>query len=189
MERRGHDTHTHVTLLFPLFQHEPPDIAALYDAHARQIWRVLVRLGVPSSHVEDAVQDVFLTAHQNRRKFLRRSQPSTWLIGIAVGIAANLRRKKSSSQGAANTPWEGAEPQPSPYQHLESQARLHELELFLARLPEDQREIVVLVDLEEMTAPQVAAALQVNLNTVYSRLRLGRAALTHALKAKMESAV
>jgi RNA polymerase sigma-70 factor (ECF subfamily) len=48
-------------------------------------------------------------------------------------------------------------------------------------LPDEQREVVVLIDLEQLTAPQVAEALEVKLNTVYSRLRLGRAALTRAL--------
>ena len=51
----------------------------------------------------------------------------------------------------------------------------------LSRLPDEQREVVVLVDLEQLTAPQVADALEVKLNTVYSRLRLGRAALSRAL--------
>ena len=71
---------------------EVPDIARLYEAHARQVWRTLVRLGVPSSGIEDAVQDVFLTAHQRSESFEGRSSASTWLVGIAVRIAANVRR-------------------------------------------------------------------------------------------------
>ena len=59
---------------------------------------------------------------------------------------------------------------------------LQELESVLSTLPEEKREAVVLIDLEQLTAPQAAEALEVKLNTVYSRLRLGRAALSKALK-------
>ena len=66
---------------------------------------------------------------------------------------------------------------------------LLELEQVLARLPEDQREVVVLIDLEQLTAPQAAEALEVKLNTVYSRLRLGRAALSRAMNPNVQNAV
>ena len=46
-----------------------------------------------------------------------------------------------------------------------------------------QREVFVLAELDEMTAPEIAEALQVPLNTVYSRLRTARIAFEAARKA------
>lgn len=159
-----------------------PDIARLYQAHARQVWRTLLRLGVSTAGVEDAVQDVFLTAHQRLAEFEGRSSPSTWLVGIAVRVAANARRSVSR-RGVLRLLDDGlVDPKSGPDQRLEQQRSLLELEQVLATLPEDQREVVVLIDLEQLTAPQAAEALEVKLNTVYSRLRLGRAALSRAFQ-------
>jgi RNA polymerase sigma-70 factor (ECF subfamily) len=44
----------------------------------------------------------------------------------------------------------------------------------LGDLDEKKREVLVLSELEELTAPEIAEALGINLNTVYSRLRLAR---------------
>ena len=158
-----------------------PDLARLYDAHARQVWRTLARLGVPSSAVEDAVQDVFLTAHQRLDGFEGRSSASTWLVGIAVRVAANVRRAMQRRGALRLVDDQLVDPARGPEQRLEHQRNLRELDQVLSRMPDEQREVVVLIDLEQMTAPQAAEALEVKLNTVYSRLRLGRAALTRAL--------
>lgn len=161
---------------------QPLDLTTLYEAHARQVWRTLARLGVPEANVEDAVHDVFLTAHQRLAEFERRSSPSTWLIGIAVRVAANLRRKsKRQSHVAAPSTSVG------PDDELERRRRLIELERVLSQLPDDQREVVVLCDLEQLSAPDVAEALEEKLNTIYSRLRLGRAALKRALSTRETS--
>ncbi|MDP2269163.1 MAG: sigma-70 family RNA polymerase sigma factor [Archangium sp.] len=161
---------------------EAPDIARLYAAHARQVWRTLVRLGVPTATVEDAVQDVFLTAHQRLSGFEGRSNPGTWLVGIAVRVAANARRAVARRGVLRVVDDAMVDPGRGPEQQLERHRALQALEAVLSRLPEEQREVVVLIDLEQLTAPQAAEALEVKLNTVSSRLRLGRAALSKALK-------
>lgn len=161
---------------------EVPDIARLYQAHARQVWRTLSRLGVQRAGLEDAVQDVFLTAHQRLAGFEGRSNPGTWLIGIAVRVAANARRSTQRRGHLRLLDERLVDPAHGPEQQLAQQRSLQELEQVLSQLPEEQREVVVLIDLEQLTAPQAAEALEVKLNTVYSRLRLGRAALTRSLQ-------
>ncbi len=46
----------------------------------------------------------------------------------------------------------------------------------------DRRAVVVLHDVDEVSVPEIAAALGIPLNTAYSRLRLGREALSAAVK-------
>lgn len=166
---------------------QPLDLTTLYEDHARQVWRTLVRLGVPAANVEDAVQEVFLTAHRRRGTFGVRSSAGTWLIGIAVKVAANTRRRSASKATVElrdSLPALGANLE----EELERRRRLFELEAVLSQLPDEQREAVVLCDLEQLSAPEVSEALSVNVNTVYSRLRLGRAALARALKGAREEA-
>ncbi len=159
----------------------PPDVGQLYEAHARQVWRTLLRLGVPSATVEDAVQDVFLTAYQRLDGFEGRSAHATWLVGIAVRVASNLRRSAQGRPLLSAVEKTLVDPGAGPELRLSRERDLLALNRVLSQLPDEQREVVVLIDLEQLTAPQVAAVLEVKLNTVYSRLRLGRAALTRAL--------
>lgn len=175
------DTQRGVSRLLLPVPPEPPDIARLYEAHARQVWRTLIRLGVPQATVEDAVQDVFLTAHQKLAAFAGRSSESTWLVGIAVRVAANQRRLLQRREVVRLVSGELEDPGAAPDQQLEQQRNLRDLERVLSLLPAEQREVLVLIDLEQLTAPEVAEALEVKLNTVYSRLRLARAALSRAL--------
>ncbi|MGV3622581.1 MAG: RNA polymerase sigma factor [Archangium sp.] len=174
-----------MTLLLASMTNDSLEIAALYDAHAARVWRTCLRLGVPPSAIEDAVQDVFLTAHRTSSRFQGRSSPLTWLLGIAVRVAANLRRTKWKPESL-----DDAQPDSklNPEAQLQRRRAIAQLERVLSQLPEEQREVVVLMDLEQLSAPEVADALEVKLNTVYSRLRLGRAALQRSLQVREEVA-
>lgn len=140
---------------------------------------MVARLGVPPPFVEDVVQEVFLTAHQRLGDFKGRSAPETWLLGIAIRLAANARRRKHDAVALSDGQ---RDPSHGPDHELDRRRAVAQLERVLSQLPEEQREIVVLMDLEQLTAPEVAEALEVKLNTVYSRLRLGRAALARSLE-------
>jgi RNA polymerase sigma-70 factor (ECF subfamily) len=163
---------------------QPLDIRALYDAHAHQVWRMVARLGVPEGAVEDVVQDVFLTAHRRLPEFAGRSSPLTWLFGIAMKLAANGRRRRTAD---APVPPSLIDTTRAPDEQLDRRRAMKSLDRALAHLPDEQRDAVVLMDLEQLTAAQVAEALEVNVNTVYSRLRLGRLALARALNPEVNS--
>lgn len=172
-------------MLIPTMPTPPLELAALYDAHASRVWRTCARLGVPPAAIEDAVQDVFLTAHRSLHRFEGRSSPLTWLLGITVRVAANARRTKWKPELLDEAQPDGSA---SPEAQLARRRALAAFERVLSQLPAEQREVVVLMDLEQLSAPEVAEALSVNLNTIYSRLRLGRAALSRALQAREELA-
>lgn len=156
---------------------ESLDLAALYDAHASRVWRVVARLGVPPAAVEDVVQEAFLTAHRRRDEFRGDSAPLTWLLGIALRLGARARDRRADVELSDAH----LDPHHSPEEQLARRRALARLDDVLSQLPAEQREVVVLMDLEQLTAPQVAEVLGAKLNTIYSRLRLGRAALARAL--------
>lgn len=155
----------------------PVDFSRLYDETVDVAWRVLARLGVRTAELEDAVQDVFIIAHRRRADFRGQSRASTWVTGIAVRVAHDYRRR------VARKPTEPLEPHaPS----LEDQRRAPDealshsqaaavLARLLERLEPTQREVFVLAELEQYSAPEIAQLTGAPLNTVYSRLRLARA--------------
>lgn len=71
----------------------PRDFLELYTAEFDFVWRNLRRLGVAPQQLEDAAQDVFLTAHRRWDAYdSARSSVQSWLFGIALRVAHGYRR-------------------------------------------------------------------------------------------------
>jgi RNA polymerase sigma-70 factor, ECF subfamily len=157
------------------------ELAELYTAHFDFVWRSARRLGVPLGLVDDAVQDVFLVAQRKLGEFAGRSSHRTWLFGIARRVARdyrpNAQREPKQEQDLDALPT--ADSGPLALAERAESARL--LQSLLDELDEERREAFILVDLEELSVPEAADALGVNVNTLYSRVRGARQDLTKAL--------
>jgi RNA polymerase sigma-70 factor, ECF subfamily len=165
------------------------DLHSLYDSHFAFVWRNLRRLGVPEGRLEDAAQEVFLVAHRRWQSFdASRSTAQTWLFGIALHVAHNERRagRRRSARMAPASEHEFWDNVPSdaagPAELLAKREAARLLEHVLESLTEHGRAVLVMVDIESMSVPQAAEALQVNLNTAYGRLRNARADFQRVLK-------
>jgi RNA polymerase sigma-70 factor, ECF subfamily len=152
-------------------------IAALYREHFQFVWRSLRRLGVHPNSVDDAVQDVFLVAHRKLEQFEGRSTHRVWLFAIAIRVAAEHRRRDGRWTLDDSADGVGAHPEAT----LEMRRRVRLLDRLLESLSEDQRAVFVMAEIEGFSAPEIADALGTKLNTVYSRLRLGRQQFERAL--------
>ena len=161
----------------------------VYEAHVDFVWRMIRRLGVHTHAAEDVVQEVFLAVHRRLAEFEGRSSVKTWLVGI-VRLILLERRRSMRHKALDQTPACAAAADldaiedvrtQGPHEraaHAEAVRLLHEL---LDGLDEDKREVFVLVELEQMPVVEVASALGVNVNTVYSRLRLAREKVSASL--------
>jgi RNA polymerase sigma-70 factor (ECF subfamily) len=146
-------------------------LPAIYDAHFEYVWRALRALGVAEAQAEDAAQDVFVTAHRRLPEFEGRSSVRTWLYAIALRTARKYRAaRKTEPLDAEEVEGSGATPEQAAV--ARDDARL--LEAALAELDYDKREVFVLAELEELTAPQIAEITGAPVNTVYARLRAAR---------------
>lgn len=159
----------------------------IYDAHFAFVWRTARRLGVAEADVSDVTQEVFLVVHRRLDSFEHRGAIKTWLYGILRRVVADYRRtlrRKPSMVGkvepiepdawtsSANTPEHDAE---------EREAMML-VQKLLDELDDDKREAFVLAELEQMTTAEIADALDVNPNTIASRIRAGRIAFEAALE-------
>lgn len=145
------------------------DFDVLYQKHAAFVWRTLRSLGGSREDVEDAAQEVFSTAFRKLASFQGRSSLRTWLCGIAVGVARNASRKRNRRRVASAALAPAATTSP-----FESAEALDLVSTCLADLDEGLRMVFVLAELEQLTAPEIAEVLAINVNTVSSRLRLAR---------------
>jgi RNA polymerase sigma-70 factor (ECF subfamily) len=159
---------------------------ALYDEHFQIVYCSLRRLGVQEAAIDDAVQEVFLVVHRRLAAFEGRSSPKTWLFGIVLHVARTFRRtaKRHPSAGAVLT--ENGEPmatpsEPLPDEQVERSEAMRALQEILDGFAEDKREVFVLAELEQMTAPEIAEILGIPLTSVYARLRAARRDFEQAL--------
>lgn len=165
---------------------DPPEVAPpfeeIYDTHFDFVWRAVRRLGVPEASTDDAVQDVFLVVHRRRASFEGRSSLKTWLYGIVLRVARDHRRRRDRKDHGVALDHELADPGSGPAELAAKHEALRILDRILDELSEDKREIFVLAEVAELTVPEIASLLELNLNTAYSRLRAARAEFEAALK-------
>ncbi|MCX4246858.1 sigma-70 family RNA polymerase sigma factor [Paraliomyxa miuraensis] len=150
-----------------------PEFARLYHRHHGFVWRILRRLGVPPAALDDASQDVFVVVHRRRDALRTDVSVRSWLFGIARRVAADVHRGQRRRQRKLDAllPPPDALPLDDTLARDEAAAFVH---AFLERLDDGHRMVFVLCDVEGLTAPEVAEALELNVNTVYSRLRKAR---------------
>jgi RNA polymerase sigma-70 factor (ECF subfamily) len=153
---------------------------SLYDAHFTFVWRCLRRLGVPESSCDDALQDVFVAVHSGLSSFRAGSSARTWIYGIALHVALKHRRRfaRKEGEGNADSLTENSEAmedqQPDPHEVAERAEAMRVVMDLVSNMDESRREIFLLAEIEQLTAPEIASIASIPLNTVYSRLRLAR---------------
>jgi RNA polymerase sigma-70 factor (ECF subfamily) len=151
-----------------------------YRTHFAFVWRSLRRLGIREEDAGDAAQEVFIVVHRKLPEFAGRSKLTTWLYGVCFRVASERRRAGPrpalGEQEAASLLGRPADPGAS----AERNQGLAVLERVLERIPDDQRAVFCLFELEGMTGEEVAESLEIPLGTAYSRLRLARAAFSAA---------
>jgi RNA polymerase sigma-70 factor (ECF subfamily) len=159
----------------------------LYDSHFAFVWRNLRQLGLPDPVLEDAAQDVFLVVHRRWGSYdAGWSSVETWLFGILLRVARNhrrtIRRRGNVLQPGSHDLSEAvpsAEAGPADVVARREAAAL--LDRLLDALDDDKRAILVLIDVEQLSVPQAAEALAINVNTAYWRLRAARKQFERAL--------
>jgi RNA polymerase sigma-70 factor (ECF subfamily) len=155
---------------------EIPSFVEIYERYVDFVWSSLRGLGIRPAAIEDAVQEVFVALHRRLPDFERRSTLKTFLFGIVVGVARNQRRS-ARRDGLLDPLTQApavADVQPSPLDHTVKTEALERFAGILDRLDETKREVLLLAEWEELPAPEIASMLGINVNTVYSRLRLAR---------------
>jgi RNA polymerase sigma-70 factor (ECF subfamily) len=167
-----------------------PQFREIYDEHFNFVYRSARRLGVHERSLDDATQDVFIVVHRRLGDFEGRSGIKTWLYGITRRVAKDYRRRVGRKERGM-VPTDGlASNVSSPDENAAKREAVQVLETILSSLDPAKREVFMLAEMEQMTAPEISDALSVNLNTVYSRLRNARAEFEKAVSrhlAKLEA--
>lgn len=150
----------------------------IYSSHAGLAWRTLRRLGVPESALEDALQDVFLVVHRRLNEFEGRATITTWIYGIVLRVAKDHRRSEARhlarQDRLAQLLTQDLDDTRDPAYMVERREANELMHALLAKLIHEHREVLVLVELEELPLRQACESLNVNLRTGQRRLRAAR---------------
>ena len=150
----------------------------LVRRHQDRIYRHLLNLTGSREEALELAQQAFIEAWQALPNWVPNAQFHTWLYRIASNAAIDvLRRRKVVRFVPLDDDYDAPADQPGPEAQLQARQSLRALDAALARLPPQQREIVLLREVEGLSYAELAATLGIDEGTVKSRLARARVAL------------
>ncbi len=158
---------------------------AIYRAYAGFVYNVAFRMVEAREDAEEIVQEVFLIVHQKLNSFLFRSTLKTWVYRITVNCAINLLNKRTRDTKCRVDMDQALEFASSPvnvHPNIEREDREGKINRLLGLLNPDERACMVLRNIQGLSYVEIAQSLQVNLNTVRTRLKRGREKMLQAGK-------
>lgn len=157
-------------------------LQALVGEHHDFVWRSLRRLGIPSSDVDDACQQVFLVAHRRLAAIAPQSERS-FLFQTAVRVASDWRRAhRRRGEQATVELGELPDGAANPEEMIDERRARVLLDRVLGAMPMELRAVFVLYELEEMTMIEIATLTELPAGTVASRLRRARTAFQDTVR-------
>jgi RNA polymerase sigma factor (sigma-70 family) len=162
---------------------EPRAFGVVFERHFSPILRYL-RRRLGDQPAEEAAAQTFFVAFDQRGRFDRgRADARPWLFGIATNVARHHRRGEVRELRAiaalgteVSTATDGAESK------LDAERLREPLARCLAELPAEEADVLYLLVWAELDQPEIAAALEIPLGTVKSRLSRARRRLRTALE-------
>jgi len=167
---------------------------ALVQRREREVYQVAWRLLGDPEDAREAVQESFLRAFRSLKKFRGEATFRTWVIGIAINVCRNRvataeekvrRRSRSTEPQEEDDPPEGlavVDGAPGPERQVYGAELKEALGRALLTLPTEHREILVLREVQGLEYEELAAALDLPVGTVKSRLCRARQALRELLQ-------
>jgi RNA polymerase sigma-70 factor (ECF subfamily) len=148
-------------------------LRGLIDRHFDFLWRSLRRLGVPDSQLDDAAQQVWITASQKRTE-IRTETARAFLFAIALRVASDVRRTLRRRREVSEDDREHVDDRPGPDELVDRKRSREILDEILDTMPDDVRAVFVLYELDQLSMAEIAGIVAAPPGTVASRLRRGR---------------
>ncbi len=155
-------------------------VRSLVLDHNAFVWRSLVRLGVPRSDAEDALQQVFMVATR-RVTDIQHGAERSFLYGVCLRVASRARRTLARRREVVGTDvqsepcgGERADSADRPDELLDRARARALLDEILSTMPLELRSVFTLFELEQLTMSEISDLMGIPQGTVASRLRRAR---------------
>ncbi len=164
----------------------------LVRRYEQKVYQYAYRLTLNADDAADVVAETFLRMYNSLKRFRGDAQLSTWLYRVVSNVFYDFRKREQRHQHLSLevTSDEDEEPAERPIpdegidleEHVLEQERRRVLMEAIAKLPDYQRQVVVLFHIEEQPYEEIARMTGLPLGTVKSRLNRARTALRELLE-------
>lgn len=157
-------------------------LGILYDRYHADVRQFIAHATSGGGDTDDLTHDTFLTLSSIAARFDGRATARPFLIGIAAQLVRRRRRGVMRwARALASFAWSAGDAAPlTPEISAAGNEEMRRFEEALARLSEDKRLVFLLVEREGLSGEEVAASLEIPVNTVWTRLHYARAELRRA---------
>lgn len=167
-------------------------IEELLRRHERSIYRFGLRMCGDEESAREVLQETLLAAFRNLRSYRADAALSTWLFQIARSFCIKQRRRPSAEPATyESTESVAARQVPVPASGSDERAHARQMaeliQAAMSSLTPDAREVLVLRDVEGLSAEEAAEVLDVSVPALKSRLHRARLALSAQLAAVLEA--
>ena len=163
----------------------------LVERYQGLVYTLALRMVARPEDAEDAAQEAFLAAWKALPKFRMDARFSTWLYRVTSNVCLDeLRRRRrgetESMQVLEENGFEPVDPAETPEMALDRAELRRDLAEAISQLGSEQRAALILRDVQGLPYEEIAQILDLNLNTVKSRISRARSALREILLGKTE---
>lgn len=163
----------------------------LVEKYQQRVYGLIYGMVRNREDARDLTQEAFVKAYNNLDSFRLESSFYTWLYRIAMNVTIDFIRKRKRratsgfDEGIASRDDDGGiseiHHQDSPSRALERKQLYGRIMDAISRLPEDQRQVLLLREVEGLAYKEIAAIMDIPEGTVMSRLYYARKKLQKAL--------
>ena len=169
---------------------------SLVRRHQNRVYSAAFRILGNAEEAEEVVQDTFVKVHQNLGKFRNESSFSSWMFRISHNLCMDMLRSKQrrgfqfihfESQAQEDPDISPTainqlpDDMPNPAQQMDAQEQEQIIAQSIQQLPDTQKTVLVLHDVEGFSYQEISEITGMNLGTVRSRLHYGRLKLRDIL--------
>lgn len=168
----------------------------LVARYSAQVYNYAYRMTNSREDAEDIYQEAFLHAFRGIKSFRSDAAFSTWLYRIVRNVYLDEQKRRRARPYASleecietedgSIAREVEDDAPLPDEVVQTNEVRRAVQRAIAQLPERQREIIVLCDIQGHTYEEIAAILEINVGTVKSRLNRARKSLRDRLLVNKE---
>jgi len=168
---------------------EIPPFEAIYSQYFGFVWSSARYFGVTPAAMEDVVQEIFVVIHRKLATLRQPESLRSWIYSIVRRTVTDYHRTQRTRHASdlvlslyVETQ---QETQPTPLELTEQNEAAELLHHLLEEIDPRKREVLMLVEAEGMTVPEISDGLEIPLDTAYTRLRAGRIAFEAALRRRI----
>lgn len=171
---------------------------ALVRRHQKKMLNVAYQITRDYDEACEVVQEAFLSAYKNLKRFRAEAKVSTWLVAIAINCARNRRRQIASRRarmplsldapiriGEGDLMRDPPSNDPSALERIEEEELRRLVQRCIDALDADFKEVLILRDIQDFSYEEIGEALALRGGTVKSRLSRAREAVKDCLQKTM----